>query len=56
MPVVNLPAFRKRSMFVSPIDDVNPNRVFPGDPAGSYSEQLVYALMNEFIAHADRLY
>ncbi|MGI8687917.1 MAG: succinylglutamate desuccinylase/aspartoacylase family protein [Thermomicrobiales bacterium] len=53
MPVVNLPGFRKRSMFVSPIDDVNPNRVFPGDPAGSYSEQLVYALMNEFIAHAD---
>lgn len=53
MPVVNLPGFRKRSMFVSPVDEVNPNRVFPGDPAGSYSEQLVYALMNEFIAHAD---
>jgi uncharacterized protein len=53
MPVVNLPGFRKRSMFVSPPDDVNPNRVFPGDPAGSYSEQLVYALMNEFIVHAD---
>ena len=53
MPVVNLPAFRKRSMFVSPVDDVNPNRVFPGDPTGTYSEQLVHALMNEFIAHAD---
>lgn len=53
MPVVNPPGFRTRSMFVSPIDDVNPNRVFPGDPAGSYSEQLVHALMNEFIAHAD---
>ncbi len=53
MPVVNLPGFRKRSIFVSPVDEVNPNRVFPGDPAGSYSEQLVSALMNEFIAHAD---
>ncbi len=53
MPVVNLPGFRKRSIFVSPVDDINPNRVFPGDPAGSYSEQLVHALMNEFIVHAD---
>ncbi|PZR75016.1 MAG: hypothetical protein DLM73_06470, partial [Chthoniobacterales bacterium] len=36
MPVLNLPAFWKRSMFVCPIDDVNPNRVFPGDPNGTY--------------------
>ncbi len=53
MPVLNLPAFRARTPFVSPVDGVNPNRVFPGDPHGSYSEQLVYALMTEFVAHAD---
>ena len=53
MPVLNLPAFWKRSMFVCPIDDVNPNRVFPGDPEGSYSEQMVYALTTEFMARAD---
>ena len=53
MPVLNLPAFRQRTMFVCPIDNVNPNRVFPGDPAGSYSEQMTYALINEFVAHAD---
>ena len=53
MPVLNLPAFWKRSMFVCPIDNVNPNRVFPGDPTGTYSEQMVYALINEFIAYAD---
>lgn len=53
MPVLNLPAFWKRSMFVCPVDDVNPNRVFPGDPAGSYSEQMVYALITEFVARAD---
>ncbi|MGI8820371.1 MAG: hypothetical protein ACR2ID_05825 [Chthoniobacterales bacterium] len=39
MPALNLPAFRSRSMFVCPVDHVNPNRVFPGDPEGSYSEQ-----------------
>src|SRR4029079_16734800 len=53
MPVLNLPAFRSRTPFVCPIDNVNPNRMFPGDPNGSYSEQMVHALVNEFIAHAD---
>ncbi len=53
MPVLNLPAFRTRTPFVCPIDNVNPNRVFPGDPLGSYSEQLTHALINEFVVHAD---
>jgi predicted deacylase len=53
MPVLNLPAFRNRSMFVCPVDNVNPNRVFPGDPNGSYSEQMTHALINQFVVHAD---
>jgi len=53
MPVLNLPAFRARTPFVNPLDGVNPNRVFPGDPEGTHSEQLVHALTHEFIAHAD---
>jgi predicted deacylase len=53
MPVLNLPAFRNRTPFVCPIDNVNPNRVFPGDPDGSYSEQMVHAFVNEFVLHAD---
>src|SRR5947199_2264981 len=53
MPVLNLPAFRMRTPFVCPIDNVNPNRVFPGDPTGSYSEQMTHALINEFVVHAD---
>src|SRR5258708_6957046 len=36
MPVLNLPAFRQRSMFVCPVDNLNPNRVFPGKPDGTY--------------------
>jgi len=50
---LNLPAFRTRTPFVCPIDNVNPNRVFPGDPRGSYSEQMTYACINEFVVHAD---
>jgi hypothetical protein len=53
MPVLNLPAFRTRTPFVCPIDNVNPNRVFPGDPRGSYSEQMTHALINEFVVHVD---
>src|SRR5437762_2978154 len=53
MPVLNLPAFRTRTPFVCPIDNVNPNRLFPGDPRGSYSEQMTHALINEFVLHAD---
>jgi predicted deacylase len=53
MPVLNLPAFRARTPFVCPLDNVNPNRVFPGDPHGSYSEQMTHALINEFVVHAD---
>ena len=53
MPVMNLPAFRTRTPFVCPIDNVNPNRVFPGDPKGSYSEQMTHALIHEFVMRAD---
>jgi len=53
MPVLNLPAFRTRTPFVCPVDNVNPNRVFPGDPRGSYSEQMTHACINEFVVHAD---
>ena len=53
MPVLNLPAFRTRTPFVCPVDNVNPNRVFPGDPRGSYSEQMTHACINEFVVHAN---
>lgn len=53
MPVVNVPGFWERSMFVCPVDGKNPNRVFPGDPGGSYSEQLAHALMTGFIEQSD---
>src|SRR6476660_4585743 len=53
MPVLNLSAFRTRTPCVCPVDNVNPNRVFPGDPSGSDSEQMTHALINEFVVHAD---
>ena len=40
VPVVDMPAFKARSIYICPIDGVNPNRVFPGNPNGTAAEQL----------------
>src|ERR1044072_1626942 len=53
MPILSLSGVQTRTPFVCPIDNVNPNRVFPGDPSGSYSEQMTHALIHEFVIHAD---
>ena len=53
VPVMNLPSFTARSIYVSPLDGKNLNRVFPGDPAGTASEQLAHWVFQHVIAHAD---
>ncbi len=40
VPVVDMPAFKARSIYICPIDGINPNRVFPGNPNGTAAEQL----------------
>lgn len=37
----------------SPIHDGNLNRVFPGDPEGSVTEQIAYFIEHELVARAD---
>jgi uncharacterized protein len=55
VPIVNLPAFRTRTPFVSPGDGKNLNRCFPGDPDGTFSDQLAHHVHTELIAPADAL-
>lgn len=38
---------------VSPIDDLNLNRIFPGDPNGSVTQQIAYFIDSELIPRAD---
>jgi predicted deacylase len=40
VPVVDMPAFKARSIYICPIDGKNPNRFFPGSPTGTAAEQL----------------
>jgi predicted deacylase len=53
--VVSLPAFLPRSPFVCPIDGKNPNRFFPGDPNGTFSEVMDDAIFCTVIDPADVL-
>ena len=52
-PVANMPAFQARSIYVCPLDGKNLNRVFPGRPDGSASEQIAYWLFENVIRQAD---
>jgi uncharacterized protein len=53
LPIVNLEAFRKRSIYIVPADGKNLNRVFPGRPDGSASERLADWLVTNAYAQAD---
>lgn len=52
-PVVNIPAFKARSIYVCPMDGVNPNRVFPGKTDGGLTEQLAAWIFQNVIKQSD---
>lgn len=53
LPITSLPAYRARSIYVNPIDAQNLNRQFPGDPDGSFSQQLADWLTQNAIQLCD---
>lgn len=53
LPVMNPAAFWERTAYVSPVDNLNLNRVFPGKAKGSFSERLAYHLVEKAIRGAD---
>lgn len=56
VPIVSPAMFWERSAFVSPRDGVNPNRVFPGDPEGSFTQALTYHIFSTCIAPSDAFF
>jgi predicted deacylase len=55
LPIIDVPAFLPRSPFVCPIDGKNPNRFFPGNPNGTFSEVMDDAIFQTVIDPADVL-
>jgi predicted deacylase len=53
LPVLNPGAFWERAAYVSPVDNLNLNRVFPGKPKGTFTERLAHILVEKAMRHAD---
>lgn len=52
VPALNFPAVRAATR-ISPIDNLNMNRIFPGNPRGSVSEMIADYVYQQFIKRAD---
>lgn len=53
IPVINIPMYQARAAFLSPIDSLNLNRVFPGRPDGSITEVIARTVLTEVVSRAD---
>lgn len=53
--VANMPSYLKRTIYYSPIDGKNLNRLFPGKADGTISERIADVLTREVIDRADAL-
>ncbi len=55
VPIVSVPAFQRRAIYINPMDGLNINRVFPGNPVGTITEVMAAALFREAVAQSDAL-
>lgn len=53
--VANMPSFLKRTIYYSPVDGQNLNRVYPGVKEGTLSQRIAYTITREVIERADYL-
>ncbi len=51
--VANMPSFLGRTVYFSPVDGKNLNRVYPGQADGTVSQRIAYAITREVIEKAD---
>lgn len=53
LPILNVEAFHRRNIYIMPQDGKNLNRMFPGKPDGTTSEQLAHWLVTEVFPKTD---
>lgn len=51
--VANMPSFLRRTIYYSPVDGKNLNRMYPGKLEGTISERIAYHITREVIERAD---
>ncbi len=53
--VSNLPSFQRRTIYYSPVDGQNLNRVYPGDPSGTLSQRIAFVMTEQIVKRCDVL-
>ena len=53
LPLLNRPGFFERSIYVNPEDNDNLNRLFPGDPQGTWGQRFAHRLLSEIVTGFD---
>ena len=53
LPLLNRPGFFERSIYVNPEDNDNLNRLFPGDPQGTWGQRFAHRLLSDIVTGFD---
>lgn len=53
--IANVPSYLARTVYYSPVDGKNLNRMYPGDPNGTLSQRIAHVITTEIIDRADYL-
>lgn len=55
LPIINIQSFIQKVPFVNPLDNVNMNRIFPGEEKGTISRRMAHKIFSEFIMQSNFL-
>lgn len=55
VPLVNLASFTQKVPHVNPVDNKSMNRFYPGNPNGTQTERVSYAITKEVVEKSDNL-
>lgn len=53
IPVLNIHGFAAKIPYVNPLDNLNINRLWPGDSGGTVGQRITYAVWHEVISRVD---
>ena len=55
VPLVNIPSFEQKVAHVNPVDRKSMNRFYPGDPTGSQTDRVSWAMTKQVVERCDFL-
>jgi len=55
LPIINIQSFLQKIPFTNPLDNVNMNRIFPGDPKGTISRRMANKIFSELVLQSNFL-